>query len=119
MFAYSSHTISALPPSAGVSPIADCVATLIAQEKSIAKPLLFNRSRCRLDTARARQLAMYLMHVVMGQSLTAVGEAFGRDRTTVSYACALIEDMRDDTHFDAEVSRLEAVLEALRDNADE
>jgi len=54
---------------------------------------------------------MYLSHVVLGQSLTAVGVAFGRDRTTVSYACALIEDMRDDPGFDDEVTRLERLLE--------
>ncbi|WP_330998256.1 helix-turn-helix domain-containing protein [Devosia faecipullorum] len=90
---------------------ADRAATLVARDRMIHKPLLFNPSRCRADAARARQLAMYLTHVVLGQSLTAVGIAFGRDRTTVSYACALIEDMRDDPHFDEDVSRLEALLE--------
>lgn len=95
-----------IPPSA-----AERAATLVSREKMIHKPLLFNPSRCNVDAARARQLAMYLTHVVLGQSLTAVGAAFGRDRTTVSYACALIEDMRDDAGFDAEVSRLEALLE--------
>lgn len=90
---------------------AEKVATLVAHDRMIPKPLLFNRSRCRADAARARQLAMYLTHVVLGQSLTAVGLAFGRDRTTVSYACALIEDMRDDPGFDQDVSRLETLLE--------
>ncbi len=93
-----------------ISP-AERAATLVAREKMIHKPLLFNPSRCRADAARARQLAMYLTHVVLGQSLTAVGAAFGRDRTTVSYACALIEDMRDDQAFDADVTRLETLLE--------
>jgi chromosomal replication initiation ATPase DnaA len=53
---------------------------------------------------------MYLTHVVYGRSLAEVGAAFGRDRTTVSYACGLIEDQRDDPHFDREVDRLEAIL---------
>ncbi len=94
-----------------LSSAADRAAALVAREKHVSKVLIFNRSRCRADTARARQLAMYLSHVVLGQSLTAVGVAFGRDRTTVSYACALIEDMRDDPGFDDEVTRLERLLE--------
>lgn len=94
---------------------ADRVALLVAREKRIAKSLLFSRSRCGLKAARARQLAMYLTHVMLSQSLTAVGQAFGRDRTTVSYACALIEDMREDPGFDAEVCRLEAMLETGTD----
>jgi len=94
-----------------VSPEADLVAALISREQGVPKPLIFNPSRCRAEAARARQLAMYLSHVVLGQSLTAVGVAFGRDRTTVSHACALIEDLRDDEDFDAEVTRLETLLE--------
>lgn len=58
---------------------------------------------------------MYLSHVILGRSLAEIGSAFGRDRTTVSYACALIEDMRDDPVFDEEVSRFERRLEAQRD----
>ena len=89
----------------------DAVITLIAQEKHIPVRLLVHRSRCRNGTARARQLAMYLCHVAVGRSLQAVGEVFGRDRTTVSYACALIEDMRDDSAFDAAVAGLERRIE--------
>jgi chromosomal replication initiation ATPase DnaA len=61
---------------------------------------------------------MYLCHVAVGRSLQAVGEVFGRDRTTVSYACALIEDMRDDRAFDAAVAALELRIDAAlgRDN---
>ncbi|MEO8683861.1 MAG: helix-turn-helix domain-containing protein [Devosia sp.] len=90
----------------------DTVIALIAQEKNVPVRLLVHRSRCRNGTARARQLAMYLCHVAVGRSLQAVGEVFGRDRTTVSYACALIEDMRDDTAFDAAVAALERRIEA-------
>lgn len=89
--------------------------TLIALEKNVKPWLLTHRSRCRAKTAQARHLAMYLAHVVLGRSLTEIGDAFGRHRTTVSYACALIEDMRDDPTFDQEVSTLEQRLEAQRD----
>jgi chromosomal replication initiation ATPase DnaA len=88
----------------------DRVVGLVANELGVAKSLILHHSRCRVQAARARQIAMYLTHVVMGQSLSAVGMAFGRDRTTVSYACALIEDMRDDQAFDAELDRYEALL---------
>jgi chromosomal replication initiation ATPase DnaA len=90
----------------------DTVIALIAQEKRVPIRLLMHRSRCRTGTARARQLAMYLCHVAVGRSLQAVGEVFGRDRTTVSYACALIEDMRDDRTFDTTVAALEQRIEA-------
>ncbi|WP_338722910.1 helix-turn-helix domain-containing protein [Devosia sp. XK-2] len=89
------------------------VVSLVARHANVHSNLIFHGSRCRIKTARARQLAMYLAHVVLGESLTAVGQAFGRDRTTVSYACGLIEDMRDDVRFDTEVSDLERQLQAL------
>lgn len=96
-------------------PPAQRVVRLVARAQNIQKSLLFNNSRCPAGVARARQLAMYLTHVVLQESFTAIGLAFGRDRTTVSHACALIEDMRDDPHFDAEVSRLEGQLEEMSD----
>jgi chromosomal replication initiation ATPase DnaA len=52
---------------------------------------------------------------MLGESLTSVGLAFGRDRTTVSYACNLIEDLRDDPRFEAEVSALERELQRDKD----
>jgi chromosomal replication initiation ATPase DnaA len=91
------------------------VLALVAREKHIPIRLLLHTSRCRADAARARHLAMYLAHVVKGISLTAIGSAFGRDRTTVSYACALIEDLRDNAAFDAVLDDYEAELIALED----
>lgn len=90
----------------------DHVIALVAQQKNVPAQALTHSRRNRLPIARARQLAMYLSHVVLGRSLMEIGEVFGRDRTTVSYACALIEDMRDDPQFDGEVSGLERQIEA-------
>jgi chromosomal replication initiation ATPase DnaA len=59
--------------------------------------------------AFARQIAMYLLHVVFGLSFDAVGRAFGRDRTTVAHACRVIEDGRDDIWFDCRVATLESI----------
>lgn len=90
-----------------------CVAViaLVARQKKLPIRLLTHKSRGCLAAARARQIAMYLSHVVFGLSLSEIGEAFGRDRTTVSYACARIEDMRDDRSFDEELCALEQLLE--------
>jgi hypothetical protein len=62
--------------------------------------------------ARARQIAMYLLHTLYGWPLWRVGQAFGRDRTTAGYACTLIESLRDDRAFDAEIEALETCLRA-------
>lgn len=86
------------------------VIELVAREYDVSKVLILHHSRCRASAARARQVAMYLSHVVLGQSLLDVGRAFGRDRTTVSHACSLIEDQRDDPTFDAQLDCFEAIL---------
>lgn len=69
--------------------------------------------RGRSAVALARQMAMYLAHVVFGLSYTRVGICFGRDRTTVRHACALIEDRRDDPALELALAALEAGLLAL------
>jgi chromosomal replication initiation ATPase DnaA len=97
------------PRGRGQAEVSSAIA-LVARERNVPIRLLVHFSRCRAKTARARQMAMYLSHVVFGVSLAEIGEAFGRDRTTVSYACGLIEDLRDDPVFDAEMDRLESVL---------
>lgn len=93
------------------------VIALVARQKHLPIRALMHRTR-RPPIARARQLAMYLSHVMLGRTLAEVGHAFGRDRTTVSYACAVVEDLRDDPHFDAEVTSLEQQIEARLEGAD-
>ncbi len=67
------------------------------------------------DAALARQTAMYLSHIAFGMSLARVAAAFHRDRTTVSHACHVIEDRREDPRFDAHLDRLEAFLRSAPD----
>tara|TARA_R110000787_G_scaffold78883_9_gene172281 strand:- start:1502 stop:1726 length:225 start_codon:yes stop_codon:yes gene_type:complete len=55
---------------------------------------------------RARHIAIYLTHVALGMSLARVARAFDRDRSTIAYACHLIEDKRDDTDFDGWLEQL-------------
>ena len=56
----------------------------------------------------ARQVAMYLMRKLMGLSLAAIGERYGRDHTTVLHAVRVIETRRG---CDPEVRRLVSALE--------
>ena len=62
--------------------------------------------------ARARQVAMYLAHVGFGMSLARVAAAFQRDRSTVSHACHLVEDLRESADFDAWIDSLEDAVRA-------
>jgi chromosomal replication initiation ATPase DnaA len=68
--------------------------------------------RGRAEVAHARQAAMYVSHVAGQLTLTEVGTLFERDRTTVSHACAAVEDRRDDPAFDR-AAALELVVPAL------
>jgi len=86
------------------------VAALVGWATGIDEEDLLASGRGPGDTARARQMAMYLLHTSLSASYGEVARAFGRDRTTVSHACRLIEDMRDDPRHDALLCRLEAVL---------
>lgn len=89
------------------------VIQLVSKQAKVAPDLIFHHSRCRAHIARARQLAMYLLHVVAGRTMAEIGDWFGRDRTTVSHACQRVEDRRDCPEFDADVTRLEQAIETL------
>ncbi len=71
------------------------------------------RNRSARHIAYARQVAMYLMHVTFGGTYQDTGKALGRERTTVAYACSLIEDDRDDVRFDNKLSELEECIARL------
>jgi chromosomal replication initiation ATPase DnaA len=66
-------------------------------------------NRCSQGIARVRQIAMYLCNTTLGVSLTEIGKAICRDRTTLSHAVQLIEDLRDDAEFDAIMEQVERV----------
>lgn len=70
-------------------------------------------ARRRRSLSHLRQIAMYVCHVVLQISLTDIGLAYGRDRTTVGYACKVIEDRRDDRAYDDFVSAVERTTAAI------
>ena len=74
---------------------------------------LHRSTRGRAPVAFARQVAMYITHVGLGLTLTDVGTAFGRDRTTVRHACRSIEDRRDEPAFDRTLDLLEGIVRGL------
>lgn len=92
------------------------IISLVSRESGVPVGMLLHHSRCAAEVAEARQLAMYLMHVALQRPMAEVGSFFGRDRTTVSHACHCVEDKRvEGGAFDAEVCRLEALIEGMTD----
>lgn len=87
------------------------IANLVAKKTSVSHEELFSASRGRATIAHARQILMYLLNVVAGLNMVEVGKLLGRDRSTVSHACALIEDCREDTDFDEMLIALETEIE--------
>ena len=67
-------------------------------------------TRGRCEIAFARQTGMYLARVTLGMTLSKAGNLFGRDRTTASHACRLVEDWRDDPGFDALLHAIESFV---------
>ncbi|HEX2146378.1 MAG TPA: helix-turn-helix domain-containing protein, partial [Pseudorhizobium sp.] len=64
----------------------------------------------RRMACHVRQISMYVCHVALSMPQQDVGVAFGRDRTTVSHACHVVEDRRDDPFFDDFVSAIERIV---------
>lgn len=69
--------------------------------------------KSRRAHAHVRQIAMYVCHVTLPLSMEEVACAFGRDRTTVSHACRVVEDRRDDPAYDAFVGTVERMAAAV------
>ena len=86
------------------------ILNIVAAAHGIDPELVLTNSRSRADVALCRQITMYIVHVVLGYTMTRTGRLFDRDRSTVGHACARIEDMRDDKDFDAALASLEQVL---------
>ncbi|WP_394690046.1 helix-turn-helix domain-containing protein [Hoeflea sp.] len=79
-----------------------------ALEHELANGVARRRPRCHM-----RQIAMYLSHVVLSVPYRTIAKAFGRDRTTVVHACAVVEDRRDDLGYDRFVERCERCVKAV------
>ena len=63
------------------------------------------------EAAFIKHLSIYLCHVVLGHSMRKIATGFELDRTSVSYACRKIEDMRDDDEKERFISMSERLVE--------
>jgi chromosomal replication initiation ATPase DnaA len=91
------------------------VASLVALVMEVPTREILARSRTNAAAARARQTAIYLVHIVLGWPLRQAAALYGRDRTTAGHAVQIIEDLRDDAAFDARLSSMEACLRQIAD----
>jgi chromosomal replication initiation ATPase DnaA len=92
---------------------------LVATAFGVKAADLRSRRRGAAEVAFARQVAMYLAHVMLGANLAEVGRHFGRDRTTVAHACARVEDRRDDPVVERVLACLEAAVHGWRQSLGE
>jgi chromosomal replication initiation ATPase DnaA len=69
---------------------------------------LLDDQRGLAAVCETRQLAMYLVHVVLSRPQDEVGRLFGRQRSTVAHACQVIEDQREAPEIEREIARIEA-----------
>jgi hypothetical protein len=83
------------------------VAFCVARDFGLEMAALFGPTRGAPRTAFARQVAMYLAHIGFQLSLGTISRVFDRDRTTVSHACHVVEDGRDDIWLDCRLEALE------------
>ncbi|WP_094506684.1 helix-turn-helix domain-containing protein [Brucella thiophenivorans] len=90
--------------------ICDALIDLLSAFFGVSGAELRSPLRCRREVSQVRQLGMYLAHTSFGMVMREVAIGFSRDRTTVMYACHLVEDSRDDEDYDAVVSTLEKVV---------
>lgn len=87
---------------------------LVGAEFRVAESDLAAPSRASAEVAFARQVAMYLAHTCYRLTYDEVADAFGRERTTVAHACAVVEDERDEgTPFCDKLTKLERRLRGL------
>jgi hypothetical protein len=83
------------------------VAFCVARDFGLDMAALFAPTRGAPRAAFARQVAMYLAHTGFALSFDTISQVFGRDRTTVSHACHVVEDGRDDIWLDCRMEALE------------
>ena len=95
------------PLCAGVTQI------LVAQAYGVTLDEIRAATRRTSQAALARQISMYLAHVVFSMSIGGIAQAFARDRSTVCHAIQRVEAMRDDPDLDRTLGWLETLLRAV------
>jgi len=94
------------------SALAYLVCAVVSIEFGVRATQLITLTKGPANICFARQVAMYLMHVVFQIRIASVARAFRRDPSTASHACHSIEEARDDAIFDEKLTALEDFLSA-------
>lgn len=85
---------------------AELAAALVGFALGVRTESILAPGRGRPAATRARHITMYVLTVGAGMSLSRVAGALRRDRSTVSYACRLIEADREDEEFDVWIEQI-------------
>jgi len=104
------ETVRAVPAVCLLREQAWLVQVTVAHVTGVALKELCARTRCRPKAAFARQIAMYLSHIVFRMNSAEVARAFGRDRSTARYAIRQIEELREAPELDRMLCWMEAML---------
>jgi chromosomal replication initiation ATPase DnaA len=100
------RAIKPLAPRGGADEGCKLAVLLVADALQLKLSDILAVTRGSPADAHARQAAMYLAHVALGISLTAIGRFFARDHSTVAHGCRCVEDRRDDPAFDTMIAEL-------------
>lgn len=65
------------------------------------------------QSSQLRQIAIYICHVICGVKMGDIAKCYRLDPSTISYACSVVEDRRDDAKFDQFVTRVERLVEIM------
>lgn len=90
------------------------VLKLVSTLEQVSQQELTSSSRGRSNVCLARQMSMYLIHTVFSVPYHRVAVFLKRDRTTISHACKLVEDLRDNEEFDKRLETMENLLVSAR-----
>jgi hypothetical protein len=99
--------------SLGLRAVCSAVRMVAGEMLALTGPRVDAERDRRFAVAHVQQIAMYVCHVGLQLTMTDIASGFGRDRTTVGYACARVEDRRDDRAFDDLVGAVERVVGAV------
>lgn len=105
------------PPVGGPADLWRQIETAVSLTLAVPLSELRAATRCRVDAAFARQVAMYIAHAAFGMRYNAIGRLCGRDHKTVIHACWVVEQRRDDPRIDRMLKLLEAFCRELADQA--
>lgn len=84
---------------------------LVACAAGCTEQDLLSPNRGTRNVARARNVAIYLLHTRLSVRIGHIAGMLKRDRTTVAHACHQVEDSRDDPATDNFICELETMFD--------